>query len=161
MVKHIHVVKTIRPTSGNSSKMVRSVALAISQLRRLPFSAPVRLLKISMRNYPFIVVMTTKSVKLGAMVTILATFPDDVLFLLLLLNHMRGGSFLYFFMFASRLLPHAAQTDLLYIQRRHSLTLSIPHYARHSWVYPPHRVLPQGKALHSLSLYHHHCRYSL
>ena len=96
--------------SGNSSKMVRSVALAISLLRRLPFSAPVRLLKISMRNYPFIVVMTTKSVKLGAMVTILATFPDDVLFFAPAPQSYEGWEFSIFFMFAKRLLAHAAQT---------------------------------------------------
>ena len=42
---------------------------------------------------------------------------------------------------AKRLPPHAAQTDLLYIQRRHSLTPSMLHYARHSWVYPHHNDL--------------------
>ena len=86
-------LKTIRPMSGNSSKMAHSVALAISQLRKLPFSADVRLLKISMRSYPFIVVMTTKSVRPGAMATILATSPDNVFFPLPLLTAMRGGCF--------------------------------------------------------------------
>ena len=55
------------------------------------------------------------------------------------------------------LLPHVAQMALLYIQRRHSLTPSILHYARHPWGYLLHRVLPLGRALHSLSQYHHHC----
>jgi len=57
--------------------------------------------------------------------------------------------------------PHAAQMAPLYIQRIHSLTPSIPHYARRPWGYPPHRVLLLGRALHFLSQYRHHCRYSL
>jgi len=56
---------------------------------------------------------------------------------------------------------HVAQTVLPCIQRKHSQTPGIPHYARRSWGYPLHRALPQGRALHSLSQYHHHCRYSL
>ena len=56
---------------------------------------------------------------------------------------------------------HVAQMVLPCIQRKHSQTPGIPHYAIHSWEYLLHRVLPQGRALHSLSQYHHHCRYSL
>ena len=56
---------------------------------------------------------------------------------------------------------HVAQMVLLYIQRRHFQTPGIPHYAKHFWEYLPHIVLPLGRALRSLSQYHHHCRYSL
>jgi hypothetical protein len=79
--------------SGNSSKMVLNVVLAISLLKGKPFNVGARLLKISMRSYPFMV-RTTKSVRLGAMATTLATSPDDVLFSLPLLTAMKGGSFI-------------------------------------------------------------------
>ena len=80
--------------SGNSSKMVLNAVLVISLLKGKPFNVGARLLKISMRSYPFIVVMTTRSVRHGAMATTLATSPDDILFSLPLLTAMKGGSFI-------------------------------------------------------------------
>ncbi len=47
-----------------------------------------------------------------------------------------------------------------YTQRNNFLIPRTPPYTKHSWGCPLHRVLPLGKELHSLALYHHHCRYS-
>lgn len=69
--------RTIKPTNGNSNKMVPKEVQATSPLNEEPSNVDVRLHRISKKNCLFTVGITTGFAKHGAMAKTRATSPDN------------------------------------------------------------------------------------